>query len=249
MVIEPTVRGMNSRVPWAIEMESWELRTRSVRSWGVLLWDWCLTLFYPGLQVESLPFRRWVLAHLERQGWCMGGQIQGQAVMDQMFATIQLQLQLQQTQQGTLAKLLAQQAHVQRIMCEIMRGLVHCNGSTASVKGRRVKQRDMETMMKKLDQLTQQLHQPQLLPSNGQSQATDDGASGTTTGSLQLRSPGAAKGERKCWLCGARGDNFHLSSDCPNGRERSCYTCGAKGPDFHLSRSCPQHQGNGQLLA
>ena len=181
------------------------------------------------------------------------------SVMDQMFATIQLQLQQtqqlvasmeqQRKQQETLAKLLAQQAHVRRLMCEIMRGLVHCNGSTASVKGRRVKQRDMETMMKKLDQLTQQLHQPQLLPSNGQSQATDDGASGTTTGSSQLRSPGAAKGERKCWLCGARGDNFHLSSDCPNGWERSCYTCGAKGPDFHLSRSCPQHQGNRQLLA
>ena len=181
------------------------------------------------------------------------------SAMDQMFAAVQLQLQQnqelvasmeqQQKQQETLAELLAQQVHIQQLMCDIMRGLVHCSVSTTAVKGGQVKQRHMETTMKKLDQLTQQLHLPQLLPSNGHGQVAGDGASGTTTDGSQHRSPGAAKLERKCWLCGARGGSFHLSSDCPNGGERSCYTCGAKGPDFHLSRSCPQHQGNGQLLA
>ena len=189
-------------------------------------------------------------------GWTDPGP--GPAI-DQMFVALQLQLQQtqqlvasmeqQQKQQETLAELLAQQAQIQCLMCEIMRGLVQCSVSTTAVKGKQVKQRDMETTVKKLDQLTQQLHQQQLLPSNGQGQAAGDGASGTTTDGSQHRSPGAAKWERKCWLCGGRGDNFHLSSDCPNGGERSCYTCGAKGPDFHLSRSCPQHQGNGQLLA
>ena len=106
---------------------------------------------------------------------------------------------------------------------------------------------EMDVVMKKLDQLTQQLQQLKKPAPNGRSQTSVGGATGTRTGGPQRRSPGSTNWERKCWLCGAEGDNFHLSGDCPNGGQRSCFICGAKGPDFHLSRSCPQRpqrQGN-----
>lgn len=65
--------------------------------------------------------------------------------------------------------------------------------------------------------------------------------------------------DRKCYRCGAHGQNFHYANNCPLGRSgsvggssqrspqrslsrnvRACFECGASGENFHVARSCPR---------